>query len=93
GEIPHLSTRAQSSVEKFYALLRDLSATAEVAPVSRVIEAILEQSGYLESLQKSTDPQDESRVDNLAEPVAVAEDFSATRAVAADPEAADADHG
>lgn len=93
GEIPHLSTRAQSSVEKFYALLRDLSATAEVAPVSRVIEAILEQSGYLESLQKSTDPQDESRVDNLAELVAVAEDFSATRAVAADPEAADADPG
>lgn len=93
GEIPHLSTRAQTSVEKFYALLRDLSATAEVAPVSRVIEAILEQSGYLESLQKSTDPQDESRVDNLAELVAVAEDFSATRAVAADPEAADADPG
>ncbi|WP_249356903.1 UvrD-helicase domain-containing protein [Brevibacterium sp. 2SA] len=93
AEIPHLPSRAQTAVQKFYDLLRDLSATAEAAPVSRVIEAILEQSGYLESLQKSTDPQDESRVDNLAELVAVAEDFAATRTIAAadDEEAAESD--
>src|SRR5699024_7840429 len=66
-EIPHLSSRALSSVRKFYDLMQDLASTAESSPLSRVIEAILEQSGYLESLQKSTDPQDESRVDNLAE--------------------------
>ncbi len=82
-EIDLLSPRAKTSVRKFYELLRDLGATAEAAPVSRVIEAILEQSGYLESLQKSTDPQDESRVDNLAELVAVAEDFATTQAMAA----------
>ncbi|SDR81009.1 ATP-dependent DNA helicase PcrA [Brevibacterium sandarakinum] len=81
-EIVHLSARAKTSVAKFYDLMRDLAATAEAAPLSRVIEAILEQSGYLESLQKSTDPQDESRVDNLAELVAVAEDFVATQALA-----------
>lgn len=81
-EIVHLSARAKTSVSKFYDLMRDLAATAEAAPLSRVIEAILEQSGYLESLQKSTDPQDESRVDNLAELVAVAEDFVATQALA-----------
>ncbi|MDN6530142.1 MAG: ATP-binding domain-containing protein, partial [Brevibacterium sp.] len=81
-EIVHLSARAKASVSKFYDLMRDLAATAEAAPLSRVIEAILEQSGYLESLQKSTDPQDESRVDNLAELVAVAEDFVATQALA-----------
>lgn len=81
-EIVHLSARARTSVAKFYDLMRDLAATAEAAPLSRVIEAILEQSGYLESLQKSTDPQDESRVDNLAELVAVAEDFVATQALA-----------
>ena len=82
-EIAHLTPRATTSVSKFYELMRDLAATAEAAPLSRVIEAILEQSGYLESLQKSTDPQDESRVDNLAELVAVAEDFVATQALAA----------
>jgi DNA helicase-2/ATP-dependent DNA helicase PcrA len=90
-EIPHLSSRALTSVKKFFDLMQDLRATAESAPLSRVIEAILEQSGYLESLQKSTDPQDESRVDNLAELVAVAEDFVATREAAAiaDPETPD----
>ncbi|WP_152347717.1 UvrD-helicase domain-containing protein [Brevibacterium sp. CFH 10365] len=82
-EIPHLSSRALTSVKKFFDLMQDLRSTAESSPLSRVIEAILEQSGYLESLQKSTDPQDESRVDNLAELVAVAEDFVATREAAA----------
>ncbi|MGC2942362.1 MULTISPECIES: UvrD-helicase domain-containing protein [unclassified Brevibacterium] len=82
-EIPHLSSRALTSVQKFFDLIQDLRSTAESSPLSRVIEAILEQSGYLESLQKSTDPQDESRVDNLAELVAVAEDFVATREAAA----------
>src|SRR5699024_4352010 len=86
-EIPHLSSRALSSVRKFYDLMQDLASTAESSPLSRVIEAILEQSGYLESLQKSTDPQDESRVDNLAELVAVAEDFVASREAAAAAEA------
>ncbi len=88
-EIPNLSTRAMTSVQRFYDLMQDLRSTAESSPLSRVIEAILEQSGYLESLQKSTDPQDESRVDNLAELVAVAEDFVATRqaAVVSDAEA------
>ncbi|MGO1358972.1 MAG: UvrD-helicase domain-containing protein [Brevibacterium aurantiacum] len=90
-EIVHLSARAKTSVAKFYDLMRDLAATAEAAPLSRVIEAILEQSGYLESLQKSTDPQDESRVDNLAELVAVAEDFVATRALADATDDEDAD--
>ena len=89
-EIPHLSSRL-TSVQKFYDLMQDLRSTAESSPLSRVIEAILEQSGYLESLQKSTDPQDESRVDNLAELVAVAEDFVATRkaAAVAEPDSAD----
>jgi DNA helicase-2/ATP-dependent DNA helicase PcrA len=92
-EIPHLSSRALTSVQKFYDLMQDLRSTAESSPLSRVIEAILEQSGYLESLQKSTDPQDESRVDNLAELVAVAEDFVATReaAAVAEPNSTDTD--
>ena len=92
-EISHLSSRALTSVQKFYDLMQDLRSTAESSPLSRVIEAILEQSGYLESLQKSTDPQDESRVDNLAELVAVAEDFVATReaSAVAEPDSTDTD--
>jgi DNA helicase-2/ATP-dependent DNA helicase PcrA len=40
-----------------------------------VLEAVLEQSGYLAELRDSDDPQDESRVENLAELVAVASEF------------------
>src|SRR5699024_5204398 len=87
GHSPPLRPGAPTSVQKSYALPQDLASTAESSPLSRVIEAILERSGYLESLQKSTDPQDESRVDNLAELVAVAEDFVASREAAATSEA------
>ncbi len=44
-------------------------------PPATVLEAILEQTGYLRELTTSTDPQDESRVENLAELVAVAREY------------------
>ncbi|WP_344311015.1 DNA helicase PcrA [Brevibacterium samyangense] len=74
-EAPGISTRTSGPLKKFMALMEDLRSTTEGAPPSRVLEAVLEQSGYLAELHTSTDPQDESRVDNLAELVAVAEDF------------------
>ncbi|MFB9775277.1 DNA helicase PcrA [Brevibacterium otitidis] len=76
-EVPGLSSRAQGPLQKFRALFADLQSTAEGAQVARVLESVLEQTGYLAELQASTDPQDESRVDNLAELVAVAEAFDA----------------
>ncbi len=41
-----------------------------------MLEAVLEQTGYLAELRASADPQDESRVENLSELVAVAEEFA-----------------
>src|SRR5207237_8283104 len=41
-----------------------------------VLEQTLARSGYLAELEASVDPQDESRVENLAELVAVAREFS-----------------
>lgn len=76
-EVPGLSSRAKGPLEKFRALFADLQSTAEGAQVARVLESVLEQTAYLAELQASTDPQDESRVDNLAELVAVAEAFDA----------------
>ena len=38
---------------------------------------MLEQTGYLAMLRQSTDPQDESRVENLAELVAVVREYEA----------------
>jgi DNA helicase-2/ATP-dependent DNA helicase PcrA len=39
------------------------------------LEAVLEQTGYLAGLRASNDPQDESRVENLAELVAVVREY------------------
>ena len=41
-----------------------------------VLEAVLTKSGYLAELEQSDDPQDETRVENLGELVAVAREFA-----------------
>ena len=41
-----------------------------------VLETVLDRSGYLAELEASDDPQDETRVENLAELVAVAREFA-----------------
>ena len=52
---------------------------AEGARPDEVLEAALEKSGYLAELEASTDPQDESRVENLGELMAVAREFADER--------------
>ena len=46
---------------------------------SDLLEAVLDRSGYLAELRASHDPQDETRVENLAELVAVAREFDEAR--------------
>ena len=41
-----------------------------------ILESVLERSGYLAELEASDDPQDDTRVENLAELVAVAREFA-----------------
>jgi DNA helicase-2/ATP-dependent DNA helicase PcrA len=41
-----------------------------------ILETVLDRSGYLASLEASDDPQDETRVENLGELVAVAREFA-----------------
>ncbi|MEN9713338.1 MAG: hypothetical protein RLZZ164_2 [Actinomycetota bacterium] len=57
-------------------LLDQQSARLETAAPHEILTSILNDSGYLESLRNSRDPQDEARVENLEELVAVAKDFS-----------------
>jgi len=75
-EAPGLATRSLTCIEEFVALLDGLRTLVEggARPVI-VLEAVLEQTGYLAELRDSGDPQDESRVENLAELVAVAQEF------------------
>lgn len=74
-EVPGLGTRALTGLSAFVELmagLRDLAATAGPA---EVLGAVLDRSGYLAELRASEDPQDGSRVENLAELHAVATEF------------------
>jgi DNA helicase-2/ATP-dependent DNA helicase PcrA len=71
-----MAARSANAVKRFNALLEELSTIAESgAGPATVLEAVLERTGYLAELQASTDPQDETRVENLQELAAVALEF------------------
>ncbi|MFM8961506.1 MAG: DNA helicase PcrA [Actinomycetota bacterium] len=71
-----LSPRANASIQAFVSMLVALQVLVEAnRPPSTIAAAILEQSGFLEELRASHDPQDEVRVENLEELVAVIEEY------------------
>jgi len=76
NEIPELAARSGGAIRDFVALIDSLATLneAKVAP-SSIAQAVLEQSGLLTELQKSDDPQDESRIENMEELVAVAIEY------------------
>ncbi|MCL8253013.1 DNA helicase PcrA [Aeromicrobium fastidiosum] len=76
NEANDLATRSLNAIQAFTTVMSDLMAMADSgAPADAVLEAALTRSGYLAALEQSTDPQDETRVENLAELVAVAREF------------------
>ncbi len=71
-----LATRTRTQVHRFDDILEGLrTQLREGAGVAELLDAALDTSGYLAELRASDDPQDASRVENLAELHAVAEDF------------------
>jgi ATP-dependent DNA helicase UvrD/PcrA len=71
-----LATRSLSAVQGFRQLMADLRTLVEAGTgPATVLEAVLERTGYLTELTKSTDPQDDTRLENLQELVAVAREF------------------
>ncbi|MDO5744920.1 MAG: DNA helicase PcrA [Micrococcaceae bacterium] len=76
GDAPGLGTRGQNMVAAFVKIMDDLTVVADGSGPAEALEAVLEQTGYLEMLRSTNDPQDESRVENLAELVAVVRDFT-----------------
>jgi DNA helicase-2/ATP-dependent DNA helicase PcrA len=80
--VPGLAPRSLNAIQEFTAMLttlRGVAAGPDATPAA-VLEAVLDQTGYLRELQASNDPQDESRVDNLRELVSVASEFEEQRA-------------
>lgn len=75
-----MAARSANAVKRFNTLMEDLRTVAESgAGPATVLEAILERTGYLAELQASTDPQDETRIENLQELAAVALEFEQER--------------
>ena len=78
GEINGLMNRAVSQLKAFAAMMnrhRDL--VAKGAPADEILKSILFDSGILDALSASTDPQDATRIENLNELVNVAAEFVA----------------
>ncbi len=75
-----MAARSANAVKRFNTLMEDLRTVVESgAGPATVLEAILERTGYLAELQASTDPQDETRIENLQELAAVALEFEQER--------------
>jgi DNA helicase-2/ATP-dependent DNA helicase PcrA len=75
-EAPGIATRSLSCIRAFTALREALRTIVDGgAGPATVLEAVLEQTGYVAELQASQDPQDETRLENLAELVQVAREF------------------
>ncbi|OEV05270.1 ATP-dependent DNA helicase PcrA [Streptomyces nanshensis] len=75
-----MAARSANAVRRFNVLMEELRTVVESgAGPATVLEAVLEQTGYLAELQSSTDPQDETRVENLQELAAVALEFEQER--------------
>ena len=81
-DAPAIATRSVTAIKGFTTLLEQLREVAERddTGVGDLLEAIVDKTGYLAELRASHDPQDETRIENLAELVAVAREFDENRA-------------
>ncbi len=76
-DAPGLASRSLNAIKGFVDLIEQLQQMVEAGERADVVlEQVLTRSGYLKELEDSEDPQDETRVENLAELVAVAREFA-----------------
>ncbi|WP_443033154.1 DNA helicase PcrA [Streptomyces sp. A1-5] len=89
-----MAARSANAVKRFNALMEELRTIVESgAGPATVLEAVMERTGYLAELQASTDPQDETRIENLQELASVALEFEQGRGEGEAPEGAAAGPG
>jgi DNA helicase-2/ATP-dependent DNA helicase PcrA len=72
-EVPGLATRSINAIREFTELLEELR--RKELPVAELAEEVLTATGYRAELENSEDPQDASRLENLNELIAVAQEF------------------
>jgi DNA helicase-2/ATP-dependent DNA helicase PcrA len=71
-----ITAKSQLVLREFVRLIKSLQTLVDAKTLPSVIaQAVLEQTGMLKELKESKDPQDEVRVENLEELVAVATEY------------------
>jgi DNA helicase II / ATP-dependent DNA helicase PcrA len=76
-DAPGIATRSVTCIKGFTDMVEELQSMVDAGQRADVVlEQVLAASGYLKELEESEDPQDETRVENLAELVAVAREFA-----------------
>ncbi|MBA2308310.1 MAG: DNA helicase PcrA [Pseudonocardiales bacterium] len=82
-EFPTLASRSQRCIAGFVELLDGLGELVDRdEEVHEILQTLMHRTGYTAELEASDDPQDASRVENLAELVTVAREFAGDAAVA-----------
>jgi DNA helicase-2/ATP-dependent DNA helicase PcrA len=76
--VPGLAARTVTSINKFTSLINSFMRRRDEVEVSELIEAILDETGYLNELKNSKDIEDQSRIENLKELVSAAVEFEQT---------------
>ena len=77
ADAPGLASRSLKAIEGFVGLVEELQSMVDAGERADVVlETVLDRTGYLAELEESEDPQDATRVENLAELVAVAREFA-----------------
>jgi DNA helicase-2/ATP-dependent DNA helicase PcrA len=85
-EAPAIASRSVNAINAFLEILDELQAMVDSgAPPDDILDVALHRSGYHDELVKSTDPQDETRLENLDEFISVAREFVEAAAAAAEP--------
>ncbi len=93
-DAPGLATRSLTQIQGFVAMIEELQSMVDGGERPDVIlETTLARSGYLTALEESDDPQDETRLENLAELVAVAREFADDPVAGPSADPADVDAG
>ena len=80
-EVPGLSAAAIKTVSRFYETMEGLRARVDSSPVAAVLEAVLNESGYLEALAAERTVEAEGRAENLEELVGMAAEFDREREI------------
>jgi DNA helicase II / ATP-dependent DNA helicase PcrA len=76
-EVPGLGAAAIKAVSRFHETMEGLRHQAESAPLAELLQAVLDQTGYLEALAAERTIEAEGRAENLEELVGVAAEFDA----------------